>query len=124
MCLNIRSRHFENYTNVSMEQLAKDELVNVVAMNENVEGYEATGVSYVLQIVNRDLDNAMERKVEGYIDAETMANLYGGEACECEQAVERCACVLKWEALRLGTSLRRSVRNEVLPKTHIWEVSF
>ena len=37
--------------------------------------------------------------------------MYGGEACECEQAVERCACVSKWEAKReklLALARRRS----------------
>ena len=111
LCLNIRKKHFLRGNNVEVVQVTTNNVGNVVAMSETVVGHETQGHSYVLQIVNRDLDNAMERKVEGYIDAETMANLYGGEACECEQAVERCACVSKWEAKReklLALARRRS----------------
>ena len=33
---------------------------------------------------------------------ETMVNRYGGKACKCGQAEERCACVKEWEGFRAG----------------------
>ena len=59
---------------------------NVVAMDVSVVDNESPECTYVLQIVNRNLDNEMKGKVNACIEAEKMANTYGNEPCICEKA--------------------------------------